>query len=67
MLPKNQLSHEFGRSLGLDMLQDVNLLGQVFDSFFISFVPEVSLLPPKTVLFYTTAEATAKDPSTIVL
>ena len=49
------------------MLQDVNLFRKVLHSLLISLVPKVPLLPPQAFLFDTTAEATAEDPSAIVL
>ena len=67
MLPQNQLGHELGRPLRLDVLQDVNLFGKVLHRLLISLIPKVPLLPPEALLFNATAEATTEDPSAIVL
>ena len=67
MLPQDQLGDEFRSPLRLDMLQDVNFLGNVIHCLFISFVPEVAFFPPKTLLLDAAAEAASKDPCAIVL
>ena len=67
VFPHGEFGGEFRDSLSLNVLQDVDVFGEIFHRFFIPVVLKLALLPPEGFFFDEAATEVFQDPRCDVL